>query len=1049
MKKLLLFSFALMIFQLCRAQETFPVNGAWDIRPGQYAFINANIIVSADQTITSGTLLVKDKMIEAVGAGIAVPKGYVTVDLKGKYIYPGLVDAFTTYGMPEAVRAVAGAAAAFGGGGRGANLVSTKTGAFGWNEAIKPEMSAKSIFHVNSTTAADLKRFGFGTVNTLIHDGIARGTSSVVGLADDRDNFVMINDVASANYSFSKGTAATNYPSSLMGTIALIRQTYYDAQWYKNQKEEYNISLDEFNKTQSLPQVFEASDPQSILRAVKIAKEFGKQYIIKTDGDEYQRIDAIKGTGASFIIPLTFPAPYDVEDPLDAHNVSYSLLKGWELAPSNPGALAKAGIKFAITSYGLTNARDFWTNIRSAINYGLTEKQALNALTTVPAEMLGVADKVGTLAKGKIASFLITSDNLFKADNVIYENWVEGQQFVVSKMDISDLRGTYTLTGDGFANTTMAIGGTPGAYDLNISRAGTDSTRAHGTITRTGDQLSMYYNLKPGGITRMAGYISSLSPVTLKGNATMPDGQSIIWTATYTGPAPAGGGGAGFGGGGGGQRGGEGGTARTNTTVGPVIYPFGAYGNVEIPKAETVLLKNGTVWTNEKEGILKNTDVLLENGKIKAIGKNLSAPAGAQVIDATGKHIAPGIVDEHSHIAATGGINEGTHSVTAEVRIADVIDATDIEIYRQLAGGVTTSHILHGSANAIGGQTQLIKHRWGLLPEDTKFEGADGFIKFALGENVKGSNGGGGGAINLNPRFPQTRMGVEEVYVDAFTRAKEYKDGRAAKGSNVRRDIQLETLADIMDSKRFITCHSYVQSEINMLMRVADSMGFHVNTFTHILEGYKVADKMKAHQVFASTFSDWWAYKNEVAEAIAYNGTLMHDAGLVVAFNSDDAEMARRLNQEAGKAVAYGKMSEEEALKLVTLNPATMLHVQNRVGSLKVGKDADVVVWSADPLSVYAVCEKTFVDGVAYWDLSKDSENQKRMHADEARLIQKMIEAKTGGAATQRPTQVRRRQYTCDSVEDQNFVVEDAYTDMEKARAAKSEGSDQKNINNQ
>ncbi|HEY0245435.1 MAG TPA: amidohydrolase family protein [Mucilaginibacter sp.] len=1038
MKKLLLFCFALMIFQMSRAQETFPVNGAWDIRPGQFAFINATIVVSADQTITGGTLLVKDKMIEAVGPGVAVPKGYVTYDLKGKFIYPGLVDAYTTYGMPEAPRQAATA-----GFGRGGNPVSTKPGAFGWNEAIKPEMSAKSIFHANATTAADLKKIGFSTVQSLIHDGIARGTSVVVGLADERDNFVMINDQAAANYSFSKGTAATNYPSSLMGTVALIRQTYYDSQWYKNQKEEYNISLDEFNKTQALPQIFEVSDPQSTLRAAKIAKEFGKQYIFKSDGMEYQHIDAMKGTGSSFIIPVNFPAPYDVEDPIDAHNISYEQLKGWELAPTNPGALEKAGIKFAITSFGVANARDFWTNIRNAMNYGLTEKQALSALTTVPAEMLGVSDKVGTLAKGKLASFLITSDNLFKADNVIYENWVEGQQYVVSKMDVADMRGTYTITGDGFANTSLIIGGAPGTYDLNVARTGADSTRARGTITRSGDQVSLYYNLRsnPAGIIRLSGYISSAAPVTLKGIATMPDGKSVNWVATYSGPAPA----AAPGGGRGGQ---GGGAARPVATVGPVVYPFVAYGNAVVPKAENVLLKNGTVWTNEKDGILKNADVLIENGKIKAVGKNLSAPAGTKVIDATGKHITPGIVDEHSHIAATGGINEGTQSVTAEVRIADVINAEDIELYRQLAGGVTTSHILHGSANAIGGQTQLIKHRWGLLPEELKFEGADGFIKFALGENVKGSNGGGG-QVNPNPRFPQTRMGVEEVYVDAFTRAREYRDARAVKGSNVRRDLELETLADIMDNKRFITCHSYVQSEINMLMHVADSMGFHVNTFTHILEGYKVADKMKAHHEFASTFSDWWAYKNEVAEAIPYNGKIMHDEGLIVAFNSDDAEMARRLNQEAGKSVAYGKMSEEDALKLVTLNPATMLHVENRVGSLKAGKDADVVVWSADPLSIYAVCEKTYVDGVPYWDYSKDAENQKAMNAEEGRIIQKMIEAKSGGSATQRVVPVRRRLYTCDSVEDQNFVVQDAYTDMEKERAAKSEKSDERNIENQ
>ena len=324
MKKLLLFCFALLIVQLCRAQDTYPVNGAWDIRPGQYAFTNATIVVSADQTIKGGTLLIKDRVIESVGPAGAIPKGYVVIDLKGKFVYPSLVDAFTAYGTPEAARAAFGPGGAGGGftGIRTSVMSSTKPGAYGWNEAIKPEMNVKSIFHVNSTAAADLKKNGFGTVQSIIRDGIARGTSSVVTLGDERDNFVMLNDVAAAHYSFSKGTAATNYPSSLMGSVALLRQSYLDAAWYKNQKEEYNISLDEFNKTQSLPQIFEISDPMSVLRAAKIGKEFGKSYIYKTDGKEYQRIDAMKGTGATFIIPVTYPAPFDVEDPIDARSVS-------------------------------------------------------------------------------------------------------------------------------------------------------------------------------------------------------------------------------------------------------------------------------------------------------------------------------------------------------------------------------------------------------------------------------------------------------------------------------------------------------------------------------------------------------------------------------------------------------------------------------------------------------------------------------------------------------------------------------------------------------
>src|SRR5476651_2533274 len=1034
MKKLLLFCFALMMVTLCRAQDTSPVNGSWDIRPGQYAFTNATIVVSADQTITAGTLLVKDRVIEAVGAGLAIPKGYITIDLKGKYIYPSLVDAFTSYGTPEAARAAFGPGGGGGGGGiRTSVMVSSKPGAFGWNEAIKPEMNVKAIFHADATTASPLKMIGFGTVHSIIRDGIARGTSAVVTLGDERDNFVMLNDNAAANYSFSKGTAATNYPSSLMGTVALLRQSYLDAEWYKTSKEEYNISLDEFNKTQSLPQFFEVTDPAAVLRAAKIGNEFGKKYIYKTEGKEYQRLDAMKALNATFIIPLTFPAPYDIEDPLDARSISFEQLKDWELAPTNPGALEKAGIKFAITSYGTGNARDFWTNIRKAMEYGLTEKQALNALTTIPADMLGVGDKVGTLAKGKLANFLISSNNLFKPDAVIYENWVEGRQFMVARMEASDMRGKFSLTGDGFSNTTLTVNGTIGNYNATVDRAGADSARATGTFTRTADNVTINFDFhnKPSGTIRMSGYIFSTSPLTFKGTSIMPDGTSGKWTATYTGPAPAGGAGGGGGGGrggagGGGAPGGAPGAGGAATpaadapkpVLGPVIYPFGAYGNAVRPTAETTLFKNGTVWTNEKDGILKNTDVLIENGKIKAVGKNLSAPAGAKIVDATGKHITPGIIDEHSHIAATGGINEGAQAVTAEVRIQDVLDAGDINLYRQLAGGVTTSHILHGSANPIGGQTQLIKHRWGVLPSEMMFQGADGFIKFALGENVKGSNNNG---INTNPRFPQTRMGVEQVYVDAFQRAKEYKAARAVKGNTVRRDLQLKALAEILDNKRFITCHWYVQSEINMLMHVADSMGFRINTFTHILEGYKVADKMKARGIAGSTFSDWWAYKNEVAEAIPYNGKLMHDVGIVVAFNSDDDEMARRLNQEAGKAVTYGKMSEEEALKLVTLNPAKMLHIDNKVGSIKPGKDAAIVLWSTDPLSIYAVAEKTYVDGIPYWDLDKDAAKQKALKADEARLIQKMIEAKGGGAATQRAGfgGRRRPQYECETTEDE------------------------------
>ncbi|MBA2561355.1 MAG: amidohydrolase [Chitinophagaceae bacterium] len=429
--------------------------------------------------------------------------------------------------------------------------------------------------------------------------------------------------------------------------------------------------------------------------------------------------------------------------------------------------------------------------------------------------------------------------------------------------------------------------------------------------------------------------------------------------------------------------------------IGKVSYPFNGYGWEQMPVQESLLIKNATVWTNEKENRLQNTDVLVTKGKIAQIGKNLSS-SNAKVIDGTGKHLTPGIIDEHSHIAASS-INEGAQSVTSEVRIADVINPEDINIYRQLSGGVTTSHILHGSANTVGGQTQLIKLRWGANDSELKFTNADPFIKFALGENVKRTTS------NNNNRFPDTRMGVEEVLMDAFTRAQDYEKGKKLAGNKktgmipFRRDLELEALVEILNKKRFITCHSYVQSEITAALRIADKFGFTVNTLTHILEGYKVADKMKVHGANASTFSDWWNYKMEVVDAIPQNASLMQRVGVNVAINSDDAEMARRLNQEAAKSIKYAGMSEENALKMVTLNPAIMLHIDDKVGSIKTGKDADLVLWTENPLSIYAKAVTTIVDGIIYYDKEKDVQYRKKIQDERNRLIQKMSGEKKAG----------------------------------------------------
>jgi imidazolonepropionase-like amidohydrolase len=377
------------------------------------------------------------------------------------------------------------------------------------------------------------------------------------------------------------------------------------------------------------------------------------------------------------------------------------------------------------------------------------------------------------------------------------------------------------------------------------------------------------------------------------------------------------------------------------------------------------------------------------------------------VIDATGKHITAGIIDEHTHIALLS-VNEGGQNSSAEVTMEDVVDHEDINIYRNLAGGVTSAQLLHGSANPIGGRSAIIKLKWGESPDQMIYSNSPKFIKFALGENVKQSN------WSSFSRFPQTRMGVEQVFVNYFQRAKEY-DVLKKSGKPFRYDQEMEVLAEILNGERYISCHSYVQSEINMLMKVAEKFNFKINTFTHILEGYKVADKMAEHGVGGSTFSDWWAYKYEVLDAIPYNAAIMHSQGVTVAINSDDREMSRRLNQEAGKIVKYGGVSEEEAWKMVTLNPAKLLHIDDRTGSLKVGKDADVVLWSDHPLSVYAKAEKTIVDGAVYFDIQKDKQQRETILNERNTLIGMMISEKDAGKTTQTPIKKDKEEFHCDS----------------------------------
>jgi imidazolonepropionase-like amidohydrolase len=408
-----------------------------------------------------------------------------------------------------------------------------------------------------------------------------------------------------------------------------------------------------------------------------------------------------------------------------------------------------------------------------------------------------------------------------------------------------------------------------------------------------------------------------------------------------------------------------------------------------------ILIQNATILT-VSHGSIEHGSILIRDGKIAEIGASIKAPKDAQVIDAGGQFVMPGIIDCHSHIAVDGDVNEGSIAVSSIANIADVLNPDDIDIYRDLAGGVTVANVLHGSANPIGGQTLVIKLRWGQPTAKLPFEGALPGIKFALGENPKHSNFGGRGA---SARYPATRMGVEETIRSAFAEARDYKaawdfyNKRTSAGEKnlipPRRDLRLDPLVEVLEGKRYVHSHCYREDEILMLLRVAKEFGFKVRTFQHILEGYKVADELAAAGVGASTFSDWWGYKVEASNAIPYNAALMTRRGVVVSINSDDAAEATHLNQEAAKSMKFGGLSHDEALKLVTLNPAMQLGIDKRVGSIDAGKDADLVIYNHDPLSAYAVVQKTLIDGRVYFDRQRDIADRPNQEKEKKALLEK------------------------------------------------------------
>ncbi|MBM7071752.1 amidohydrolase family protein [Shewanella sp. 202IG2-18] len=944
------------------------------------AYTHATIYVAPNKQLKNATLLVQNNRVKAILKDNDVPTDAFAVDLTGYTIYPGFIDPISEYSInfkyPEnkAKKPI---------------YDIKRIGGNAENSAIHSEMEWYSVVEPETKKAKAWIKNGFTSVQSAKLDGIIQGRGVSISLSNNIANEIIYNARTNQFMSFNKGSSKQDYPASLMGSIALLRQTLSDANWYNANYSksgtvsspnniEFNAALEKLNNLDKQKIIFETKNLNSQLRAARLLSEFELSSIQVATGKEYSRIDEVKALNYSLVVPLNFPKAPSVIDADAATEVSLADLRHWERAPSNPAALEKSDVQFAFTMKGIQN-KDFWPQLKKAIDAGLSKEAALAALTTNAAEIAQIDDIAGQLKPGYMADFVITKGDIFE-DGKIYSVFTQGQEHKFADRNKDQVVGEYQLQINQLDFSLEIEQAKKLKADLTIGEKQVPLKNVKfksGRLTFTADLMDAGY----AGTNR---FVLWLDENELGGRMETASGEIVNVAAARTDDTtePK-------------AKGKE--EAEATEYVSKLTHPNVGYGLAALPKSENLHIKNATIWTSEKDSVLENTDIIIADGKIDEIGQSLSTPRGYKVIDGSGKHVTAGIIDEHSHIAINGGVNEGTYSVTSEVRIGDVVNPDDVSIYRALAGGVTSAQLLHGSANPIGGQAQYIKMKWGETAENLKFDHAQASIKFALGENVKQTHWGD----KYSRRFPKSRMGVDTLFRQTFDAAKEYQaekaqydDLRRSSKRKVvapRTDYRLEAVSEILNDKRDIHIHSYIGSEILMFLEVAKAYDFKVKTFTHVLEGYKVAEELAEHGAGASTFSDWWAYKFEVYDAIPQNTCLMNNKGVVTSINSDDYSMQRRLNQEAAKSILYCDMSEADAWKMVTINPAIQLGVEKYVGSIKEGKMADLVLWSDKPLSVYAKAEKVWVEGTRYFDKEQDLKAQKDVAAERQALMQKIL----------------------------------------------------------
>ncbi|WP_052813672.1 amidohydrolase family protein [Shewanella sp. cp20] len=973
-----------------------------DNTPKLTALSHATLMIAPGETKQDATLLIEDNKIKAIISNDKIPEDAYVIDMTGKHIYPGFIDPYTNYGIDfkydeqKVARPV---------------YEIKRIGGNADNGAIHAEKEWFNYIYPDQEAAKQWVDNGFTSVQTGMLDGIFRGRAATISLAPLKANDIIYRAKSSHLLAFDKGSSIQDYPNSLMGSIALIRQTLADANWYRanidkadsatqEKNIEFNIALQRLGDIDKHPAIFETKNLNSLLRAAHLMNEFKLSASLVGSGREYARIDEVKATGFSIIAPLNFPAAPNIKDGDKEREISLANLRHWERAPSNPHALENAKIPFAFTQHGI-KADAFWPRLRQAVKQGLSQETALAALTTEAAEIAGISTFSGKLKPGFMADLVVTDGDIFTQGKIV-SVWLQGSETQKVPRDRHWLGQGYQLT---LGELTL---------DLDL----VDDDKLSGTLASgeqeitlsdlnyANERLTFNANLDEAGYPGISRFTLWFDPQGIHGR--MLDNSNrqhpiagVVMAQDHKDESEQ--------------------EKPAQALISKLTQPNTAYGLSAQPKTERLHIQNATLWTSTDSGVLTGYDLLIRDGRIEKIGQSLKTPSGYQTLDATGKHLTAGIIDEHSHIALNGGTNEDTDAVTAEVRIGDVIDPDDISIYRALAGGVTTAQILHGSANPIGGQAQVIQMRWGESAEAMKLKQAPASIKFALGENVKQANWGD----NYNRRFPQSRMGVKSLFEETFNEALAYEkansDYERLRSSQQRKQVapkpnyRLAAVAEVLRGERQVHIHSYVQSEILMFLRLAEAYNFRVGTFTHILEGYKVADEMAKHGTYASTFSDWWAYKFEVYDAIPQNTCLMHNKGVLTSINSDDYEMQRRLNQEAAKSMMYCDMSPIDAWNMVTINPAKQLGIDQFTGSLEAGKQADLVLWNASPLSVYAKVENTWVEGRRYFDRQQDKKMQLEVERERAALIQAVLTRDKPEVPGETPEDKQEPQWHCDT----------------------------------